>query len=151
VSLRVTAGLILLATAAVAARPRPVVQALWVAQAGTATFHGTLSAQALPTSGNTVIGSWTLANDDGVVTMRGTWSGKKSARGWAGTWQAKDEPGGGRFAGAWQAVPPPEFHGKTFEDLFLAIGSVHMSGYWKSRGGAAGAWWLKPPPSQRSW
>jgi hypothetical protein len=140
-----------LATAAtattVAAAPRAVVQAVWIAQAGAAMFHGQVSAQALASSANAVIGSWTLTNDDGVVTMRGTWSGKKSGRGWTGTWQAKVAPGGGRFAGTWQATPPTGFHGKTFEDLFLAVGTVQMSGYWKSRGGAAGAWWLKPPPS----
>jgi hypothetical protein len=134
------------ATAAAAATPRPIVQAVWVAKGGTAMFHGNVSAQALPTSGNAVIGSWTLVNDDGAVTMQGTWSGKKSGRGFTGTWQAKVAPGGGTFAGTWQAVPPAGFHGKTFEDLFLAVGTLQMSGYWKTRG-AAGAWWLKPPPS----
>jgi len=134
-------------SAAVTAAPRPVVQAVWMAQAGAAMFHGNVSAQAVASSTNAVVGSWTLTNDDGAVTMRGTWSGKKSARGWTGTWQAKVEPGGGRFSGTWQAVPPAGFHGKTFEDLFLAVGTVQMSGTWKSRGGAAGAWWLKAPPS----
>jgi hypothetical protein len=133
--------------ATVAAAPRPVVQAVWMAQAGAAMFHGQVSAQALASSANAVVGSWTLTNDDGMVTMRGTWSGKKSARGWTGTWQAKVAPGGGTFAGTWQATPPAGFHGKSFEDLFLAVGSVQMSGTWKSRGGAAGAWWLKPAPS----
>jgi hypothetical protein len=146
VRLLATAAAILAATAAAAATPRPIVQAVWVAKAGTAMFHGNLSAQALPTSGNAVMGSWTLVNDDGAVTMQGTWSGKKSGRGFTGTWQAKVTPGGGTFAGAWQAVPPAGFHGKTFEDLFLAVGTLQMSGYWKTRG-AAGAWWLKPPPS----
>jgi hypothetical protein len=138
---------ILTAATTVVAAPRPVVQAVWIAQAGAAMFHGNVSAQARASSGNAVVGSWTLINDDGAVTMRGTWSGKKSARGWTGTWQARVEPGSGTFAGTWQAVPPAGFNGKTFEDLFRAIGSVQMSGYWKSRGGAAGAWWLKPPPS----
>ena len=130
----------------VVAAPRPVVQAVWIAQAGAAIFHGNVSAQAVASSGNAVVGSWTLINDDGAVTMRGTWSGKKSARGWTGTWQAKVASGGGTFGGTWQAVPPAGFHGKTFEDLFLAVGSVQMSGSWKARAGA-GAWWLKPPAS----
>lgn len=146
VRLLATAVAILAATAAAAATPRSIVQAVWVAKAGTAMFHGNVSAQALPASGNAVIGSWTLVNGDGAVTMQGTWSGKKSGRGFTGTWQAKVTPGGGTFAGTWQAVPPAGFHGKTFEDLFLAIGTLQMSGYWKTRG-AAGAWWLKPPPS----
>jgi hypothetical protein len=134
------------ATAVVAA-PRPVVQAVWIAQAGAAMFHGQISAQASASSANAVVGSWTLTNNDGAVTMQGTWSGKKSARGWSGTWQAKVQPGGGTFAGTWQAVSPAGFHGKTFEDLFAAVGTVQMSGTWKSRGGAAGTWWLQPPPS----
>lgn len=135
------------AAASLAAAARPVVQARWIAQAGTAMFHGNVSAQAPARSGNAIVGSWTLVNDDGVVTMQGTWSGQKSGHGWTGTWRAKVSPGGGTFAGTWQATPPAEFHGKTFEDLFRAVGSVQMSGYWRSRGGAAGAWWLKPPPS----
>jgi hypothetical protein len=147
VMLSAAVAVILTATTAAAAGPRPVVQAVWVAQGGTAMFRGNLSAQALPTSGNAVIGSWTLLNQDGAIAMQGTWSGKKSGRGWSGTWQAKVQVGGGgTFAGTWQAVPPAGFHGKTFEDLFLAVGTVQMSGYWKTRGGAAGAWWLKPPP-----
>ena len=138
---------ILTATTAAAAGPRPVVQALWAAQAGTAVFHGNVSAQALPGSGNALVGSWTLTGEDGAVAMQGTWSGKKSGHGWAGTWQASVQSGGA-YAGTWQAVLPASFKGKTFEDLFRGIGDVQISGYWKTRGGSAGgAWWLKPPPS----
>ncbi len=139
------AATLLTATMAGAAGPRPVVQAIWVAQGGTAMFHGNVSAQALATSGNALVGSWTLADENWAIVMQGTWSGKKSGRGWAGTWQAKVAPGGGTFAGTWQAVPPAGFKGRTFEDLFRAIGDVQISGYWKTRGGSSGAWWLKPP------
>jgi hypothetical protein len=134
------------ATMAGAAGPRPVVQAIWVAQGGAAIFHGNVSAQALPTSGNALVGSWTLANEDWAIVMQGTWSGKKSERGWAGTWRARTQAGE-IFDGTWQAVPPTGFKGKTFEDLFRAIGDVQISGYWKTRGGSSGAWWLKPPHS----
>jgi hypothetical protein len=140
------AAALLTATVAGAAGPRPVVQAIWVAQGGTTMFRGNVSAQALPTSGNELVGSWTLADKDWAIVMQGTWSGKKSGRGWAGTWRAKVQAGG-IFDGTWQAVPPAGFKGKTFEDLFRAIGDVQISGYWKTRGGTTGAWWLKPSPS----
>jgi hypothetical protein len=142
----VTALAVLAATAAHAAAPRPVVYGVWTASAGPALFHGMLSAQALPASPNSVVGSWTLLDDGGQVTMRGTWSGKRSGGGWRGTWRATVQPAGGTFAGTWQAVPPGDFHGKTFEDLLRATGSLQISGTWKSAGGG-GAWWLKPPPS----
>ncbi|HEX3906083.1 MAG TPA: hypothetical protein VH853_24890 [Polyangia bacterium] len=134
---------LLAATPAPAAAPRPVVQAVWTASAGPTIYRGDLSAQALSASGNAVVGSWTLLDPAGEVTMHGTWSAKKSGSGWRGTWEAKVQPGGDTFAGTWQAVPPADFHGKTFEDLLLATGGQQISGYWKSKGGAAGAWWLK--------
>ena len=124
---------------------------LWTATAGATVFHGKWSAQALPASANSVIGSWALLNDGGQVTTQGTWSakssGKGSARGWRGTWQAKVQPSGGAFRGTWQAVPPRDFHGTTFEELLRATAHLQISGSWKSSGGAAGAWWLKPPPA----
>jgi hypothetical protein len=91
-----------------------------------------------------VIGSWTLLNDGGEVTMQGTWSAKRSGRDWRGTWRATVHPGG-TLAGSWQAVPPDDFRGKTFEELLRATDHLQISGSWRSRGGAAGAWWLKPP------
>ncbi len=133
--------------AAFGAAPRPTMYGLWTATAGAAVFHGKWSAQALPTSPNSVVGSWALRSDGGETTMQGTWSARRSGPGWRGTWQAKVEPSGGTFSGTWQAVPPGDFHGRTFEDLLHATDHVQLSGYWKSRGGAAGAWWLKPPPS----
>ncbi len=128
------------------AAPRPVVQAVWRAQAGAALLHGNLSAQAVATSGNAVIGSWTLVNDEGAVTMHGTWSGKKVGAGWRGTWRAKVEPAGGTFAGDWQGTPPAAFHGQTFEELLRASAGMQLSGYWTSKGGGRGAWWLGAPP-----
>jgi hypothetical protein len=136
----------LVAALAKPAAPHPVIQAGWRAQAGPALFRGNLSAQAATASGNAVVGSWTLVNDEGAVTMHGTWSGKKIGAGWRGTWRAQVEPGGGSFVGTWQGTPPAEFHGKTFEDLLRASAEVQISGYWTSNGGGRGAWWLRVPP-----
>ena len=137
--------------AALGAAPRPAMYGLWTATVGSATsptvFHGKLSAQALPSSPNSVIGSWALLSDGGETTMQGTWSGKRSGRAWRGTWQAKVQPSGGTLSGTWQAVLPGDFHGRTFEDLLQATDHLQISGTWKSSGGAAGAWWLKPPAS----
>ena len=147
-----SALVVLAATAAAfGAAPRPALYGLWTATAGpTASptvFHGKWSARALPSAPNSVIGSWALQSDGGEVTMQGIWSAKRSGRGWRGTWQATVQPSGGTFRGTWQAVPPDDFHGETFEELLRATDHLQISGSWKSRGGAAGAWWLKPPPS----
>jgi hypothetical protein len=136
---------VLAAATAKSPAPRPVVQAVWRAQAGAALFHGNLSAQAVTGSGNAVVGSWTLVNDEGVVTMRGTWSGKKAGAGWRGTWRARVEPAGGTFAGTWRGTPPAELHGKTFEDLLRGSAGTQISGTWTSAGGGRGAWWLQGP------
>ncbi|HLK90000.1 MAG TPA: hypothetical protein VKZ18_08900 [Polyangia bacterium] len=144
--LMAAAAIVAGATAAAAAAPRPVIQAPWWARAGTALFHGDLSAQAVDAQGNAVLGSWTLVNDEGVVTMHGTWWGKKVGAGWRGTWRAKVDPAGGSFSGTWQGTPPPELHGKSFEDLLRATETMQISGLWRSKGDASGTWWLKPRP-----
>jgi len=136
-----------LATAALGATQRPAMYGLWTATAGAAVLHGKWSAQVLLTSPNSVIGSWALLSDGGEVTTQGTWSAKRVGGDWRGTWQAKVQPSGATFTGSWQAAPPSDFHGKTFEDLLRATDHLQISGYWKSRGGSAGAWWLKPPAS----
>jgi hypothetical protein len=143
-----SALVVLAATAAAfGAAPRPAMYGLWTATAGATVFHGKWSAQALPLSPDSVIGSWALLSDAGETTLQGTWSAKRSGRAWRGTWQAKVQPSGGALSGTWLAIPPSDFRGRTFEDLLRATDHLQISGTWKSSGGAAGAWWLKPPPS----
>ena len=83
------------APATLGAASRPAIYGLWTATARATAFHGKWSAQALPESPNSVIGSWALLDDGGEVTMQGTWSAKASGRAWRGTWQAKVQPAGG--------------------------------------------------------
>ena len=148
VKLPMSVFVVLAATATtLGAAPHPAIYGLWTATAGTTVFHGKWSAQALPASPNSLIGSWALLNDSGATAMQGTWSARRSGRGWRGTWEAKAQPAGGTFSGTWQAVPPDDFQGKTFEDLLRATANLQLSGTWSSRGGAAGGWWLKPPPA----
>lgn len=147
-----SAIVVLIATAdAFGPAPRPAAYGLWTATAGATVFHGKWSAQALPAAPDSVIGSWALLSDGGEVTLQGAWTAKKLGKGWAsgwrGTWQAKVQPTGGSLTGTWQAVPPSDFHGRTFEELLRATDHPQLSGSWNSRGGAAGAWWLKPQPS----
>jgi hypothetical protein len=78
---------VLAATAAPAtlgATARPGIYGVWTATAGATAFHGKWSAEALPGSPNSVIGSWTLHNDGGEVTAPG-----KSSGGAAGAWRLK--------------------------------------------------------------
>jgi hypothetical protein len=159
---------LLVAGVAGAAEQRPVWNGSWIAAAGPQVFRGNWSARALPNDANAAVGSWTLVNDAGDVVMQGTWQARKAARAWRGTWQAKAQPTGGTYAGTWQATPPPDFKGKTFEDLLQAGATlarrakaapppqpiaggagpsegpeVQMSGSWRM-GRASGNWWLKP-------
>jgi hypothetical protein len=117
----------------------------WVATAGPQVFRGTWSARALPNDLDVAVGSWTLNDGAGSVMMQGTWSAKKAPRAWRGSWQAKTQPPGGSYSGTWQAVPPPDFKGKTFEDLLQAAATKEMSGVWRS-GHPGGNWWLRPLP-----
>ena len=138
------AAALMTATMAGAAGPRPVVQAVWVAQSGTTMFHGNVSAQALPTSGNALVGSWTLANEDWAVMMQGTWSGKKSARGWTGTWQAQVATGAAPSTERGRPSRRPASKARLSRISSARSATFQISGYWKSRGGTSGAWWLKP-------
>ena len=122
--------------------PRAVLRGQWIATAGRATLHGGWSTQALPGSANDVVGSWTLEDEGGRVTLQGTWSARKLPGGWRGRWRAQVQPPAGTFAGTWQALPGPEFGGKTFEDLLRAGAADQIGGTWRA-GAGAGAWWLK--------
>jgi hypothetical protein len=121
--------------------PRAIFRGRWIAIAGRVTFQGNWSAQALGGSANDAIGSWTLDDGDGHVTLQGTWSARKQAGAWRGRWQAK-APAGGTYAGTWQALPGPDFAGKTFEDLLRAGATSQIGGTWRT-GASSGNWWLK--------
>jgi hypothetical protein len=116
----------------------------WVASAPPASmFRGEWKATLL--SGNThdaARGSWTLLNQANRVVMEGTWSAKKAANAWQGTWSARVK-GGAALSGTWTANAP-DVSAKTFEDLLSLAIQQQVSGFWQM-GRTQGSWWLRGP------
>src|SRR6266568_7090648 len=86
----VLAVTLLLASCA-AAQPAPsTLKGSWIATAEAGRFlRGNWSARLEPAAKNAASGSWTLLNDSNQVVLEGTWSARKSASGWQGTWSAR--------------------------------------------------------------
>ena len=132
---------ILLACCAVAQQSPPVLRGSWLATAGPKqVFRGRWSAQVLPGTKNAAHGSWTLLNPSNQIVLEGTWSARKSARGWQGTWSGRIQKGGS-ISGTWEA-DIEKFKGSTFEDLLKQTAERQISGSWQSRR-AQGNWWLQ--------
>ncbi len=127
---------------ATAAEAPPVFEGTWIATAGTATFHGRWSAQALPGEPDDMQGSWSMVDDAGAEVMKGTWSAQRARRGFTGKWYAR-AANGGLFKGSFEAHLPG-FKGKTLQDMFAETQAKQISGFWRM-GGARGAWYLKAP------
>jgi hypothetical protein len=112
----------------------------WVATAGPRTFHGRWSAQLSAKTQDAVTGSWTLLSDSNQILLEGTWSARKSATGWQGTWSARVNSGR-PFSGSWSS---DLMEGKTFEDLLKQTIDKQVTGSWRS-GRMLGNWWLMGP------
>jgi hypothetical protein len=112
----------------------------WAASAGPRTFHGRWWAELLGNTGNAANGSWTLLSDSNQILLDGTWSAKKSAHGWEGTWIARvrsQKP----FSGTWSANSS---EGSTLEDMLKQAIAKQVIGSWAS-GRMQGDWWLMGP------
>lgn len=116
-------------------------QGSWIATAeSNRVFRGHWLAHVLPDARNAASGTWTLVNDNNQVVLEGTWSARKSAGGWQGTWSARIR-NGRPLTGTWQAALG-DFNGKTFEDMLKRAAEKQISGSWQS-GRAQGNWWLQ--------
>jgi len=78
-------------------------------------LRGRWSAQVPPATKNAANGSWTLFNERNQTVLQGTWSVRKTAGGWQGTWSARIKKGR-TVSGTWNAAMA-DFNGKTFEDM----------------------------------
>jgi hypothetical protein len=115
----------------------------WMATAGPAhSFRGRWWANLLPATHNAANGSWTLLSDTNQILLEGTWSARKSSRGWQGTWSARVGQGQ-TFSGTWEC-DAPDLDDKTFEDLLKRTMEKQVSGSWQ-RGRMQGGWWLQGP------
>jgi hypothetical protein len=115
----------------------------WMATAGQQVLRGAWTAQTSSRTSNSAYGSWTLIAGDGELVAQGTWSARKSAGEWHGTWTAR--VGNGRsLSGSWDAAVS-DSKIKTFAEMFQATSKKQISGEWHS-GGNAGNWWLEASP-----
>ncbi len=116
----------------------------WIATAGPKeVFRGRWSGEALPNTPNAAQGSWTLLSDANRILLEGTWSARKSAQGWHGTWSARTARGQS-FSGTWEAGLAG-FSGKTLEEMLKRTAEKQISGSWRS-GRLSGNWWLSGSP-----
>jgi hypothetical protein len=126
-----------------AAGAPPVFEGTWIATAGSSPpLRGRWSAQALPGSADEMQGSWSMIDDAGDTVARGTWSARRSKRGFQGKWQARAATGA-IYKGSFEAHLPG-FKGKTLQDMFAGTRTAQISGFWRM-GRAEGAWYLKGP------
>jgi hypothetical protein len=112
----------------------------WAASAGPRTFHGRWWAQLVAGTANAANGSWTLLSDSNQILLEGTWSARKSPRGWEGTWSARLNSGKA-FSGTWMSDMT---EGKTFEDMLKQTLEKQVTGSWHT-GRMQGNWWLMGP------
>lgn len=117
-----------------------VVSGSWTASVGERYLRGMWSGEVSGQDGNAAKGSWTLLSDGGEVIQQGTWSARKTGKGWTGTWSARAS-GGGAMAGSWSA-DLAAFAGKTLEDMLQRTAEKQVAGGWQS-GRYQGYWWLE--------
>ncbi len=123
-----------------AQQAKPVYRGEWKGTAGPAFMHGRWAGQADERDANLALGSWTLQGNGGETVLEGTWSARKLARGWRGTWTARTSAGRS-FSGSWtaDATGPAA---KTFADLLQSALQGEVGGAWRS-GRAFGGWQIR--------
>jgi Bacterial SH3 domain len=86
-------------------------------------------------------GTWTLGENSGKVTLRGTWSAQKFSTGWSGTWRAgvQDQPR--EFTGSWTAEFP-QARDTSIGELFVTAARDAIRGIW-SAGNDSGNWTIR--------
>lgn len=118
----------------------------WSATSGTMALMGSWTA--VPDSAHgTVLGTWTLNDNQGKVVMSGLWSASKAADRWFGNWRANVSGRGGEYTGTWDSSTDLK-KGQQFGDLFEKAIFAVVNGTWRS-GGNSGAWAIrtaKNPP-----
>jgi hypothetical protein len=140
------AGLLLACLATAQNRPpdaRKTCRGTWIATvAQSRTFRGRWWASLVGDIHNAASGSWTLLGDSNQIVLEGTWSARKSAQGWQGSWSAKVGRGA-PVSGTWTSNTP-DLTAKTLEDLLQSTIERQVAGSWKS-GRVQGNWWLQGP------
>ena len=144
-AVQILLAVLLLACAGSAQQPSPELHGTWTATSGSPTFAGTWGAEISPRTPDYAQGYWTLLNESGERIAQGTWTARKVASRWHGSWTARTSQGGS-FSGSWDA----DMNGskdKTFVDMLTRTLEKQISGAWQS-GRLSGNWWLKGVPSK---
>jgi hypothetical protein len=132
---------LLLAFCVIAQQVPPVLQGSWIATTGPNRYlRGHWYAQVLPATKNSGNGSWTLFNESNQIVLEGTWSARKLASSWQGTWSARIQKSR-TVSGTWNAAMA-DFDGKSFQDMLKRTAEKQIGGSWQS-GRAHGNWWLQ--------
>jgi len=132
---------LLLAFCVIAQQVPPVLQGTWIATTGPNRYlRGRWYAQVLPATKNSANGSWTLFNESNQIVLEGTWSARKLASSWQGTWSARIQKNR-TVSGTWNAAMA-DFDGKSFQDMLKRTAEKQIGGSWQS-GRAHGNWWLQ--------
>jgi hypothetical protein len=86
-------------------------------------------------------GTWTLGENSGNVTLRGTWSAQKFSTGWSGTWRAGVQGQPREFTGSWTA-DFPQARETSIGELFVTAARDAIRGIW-SAGNDSGNWTIR--------
>ena len=139
-SVAMLSGILLTAWHLYAQKKPATFQGTWTATVGKSrTFRGRWTAAISSESPNAAQGFWTLLNDFHQVTLEGSWSARKIARRWHGTWTARAERGPA-LSGTWDAAVS-DANLKTFADMLGATIGKDIAGFWQSER-YGGNWWL---------
>jgi hypothetical protein len=113
----------------------------WAARSSTGlTLGGTWTAAEDAKTG-AVTGTWTLVDSQGRTIRRGAWSAAKAAAGWTGNWRAIAEGRAGEYSGTWTArvdLKPAA----RFADMFAKALEAAVSGTFRA-GGVSGSWTIQ--------
>ncbi|MBI4166369.1 MAG: hypothetical protein HY508_11610 [Acidobacteria bacterium] len=117
----------------------------WTATVGESQIlHGRWIGQTIPDDPTSAHGSWTMTGPGGKTAMTGTWSARKTAKGWHGTWSAKAATGSAA-AGTWNAALASDPQA-TLQEFFQRLSNQTVDGTWRSRR-LEGSWRLKGKPN----
>ena len=111
----------------------------WTATGAGQTLSGAWTAQP-HTEPNTMWGKWSLRDPYGREMAGGSWSARKVAKAWRGSFQAQ-VVGGSAVSGNWTARVGKGADA-SFTELFESAMKAAVSGSWH-RGRRAGAWSIR--------
>ncbi|HVU50426.1 MAG TPA: hypothetical protein VHL80_07050, partial [Polyangia bacterium] len=106
-------------------------------------FRGFWTAEVAPATPDVALGTWSMVDDRGTTVMAGTWSARRTPRGWRGAWSARIGGSKDIVSGTWEADDSTLKGARKLRDLLARSGQKQIAGVWRL-GHAHGNWWLGP-------